>query len=314
MAGYGNALLMAWLWLLLGCAPAPAVAAAGTGPPAPGPGEATYLIDGRAIALSDGLAVLEPIDAAAARTLVKVFGPPVWGDLDDSGGPDAALLLVVDRGGSGSFYYLAVAYNRGGVFVGSEAIFLGDRIAPQRLSIRNGLIMVDYPERLPQQAMTVPPSHRVTKYLLAQKTGLEAIPPAQGEGLFAEEGPPTLGVRQGRLAPCPSSPNCVSSQADSPRQQIPPFAFQDQPAAAFERLVELMQTRSDARVVNVGAGYLRVELRTTWFVDDAEFLLDPSRQLIEVRSASRAGYSDLGKNRRRLEAIRQAFDRQGPPE
>ena len=200
MAGYGNALLMAWLWLLLGCAPAPAVAEGGTGPPASGPGEATYLIDGLAIALSDGLAVLEPIDGAATRALVKVFGTPVWGDLDHSGGPDAALLLVVDRGGSGSFYYLAVAYNRGGVFVGSEAIFLGDRISPQRLSIRNGLIMVDYAERLPQEAMTVPPSHRMTKYLLAKKTGLEAIPLAQGEGLFADEGPLTLGVRDGRLA------------------------------------------------------------------------------------------------------------------
>ena len=50
-----------------------------------------------------------------------------------------------------------------------------------------------------------------------------------------------------------------------------------------------------------------MELRTTLFVDDAEFLLDPVNRVIHVRSASRLGYSDLGKNRSRMEEIRRQF-------
>jgi len=44
-----------------------------------------------------------------------------------------------------------------------------------------------------------------------------------------------------------------------------------------------------------------------------EFLLDDGSKTIHVRSASRVGYSDLGVNRRRVEAIRSRFDTLGPP-
>jgi uncharacterized protein (DUF1499 family) len=54
-------------------------------------------------------------------------------------------------------------------------------------------------------------------------------------------------------------------------------------------------------------GYLRVELRTLLFTDDGEFLLDRTGGVIQVRSASRLGYSDLGKNRSRMEDIRSLF-------
>jgi len=51
----------------------------------------------------------------------------------------------------------------------------------------------------------------------------------------------------------------------------------------------------------------RGELRTTFFVDDGEFLLDRVGRVISVRSASRLGYSDPGKNRSRMEEIRSQF-------
>ncbi len=158
MTGYGKRLLLSWLWLLLGCSHVSAVTDGTQLPPAHSPLQATYLIDGRAIALHNGRAVLEQVDGATARTEVWVLGEPVWGDLDDDGVPDVAVLLVVDSGGSGTFYYIADAYNRGGAFIGSDALFLGDRIAPQRLSIRYGLIVVDYAERLTHEAMTTRPS------------------------------------------------------------------------------------------------------------------------------------------------------------
>jgi uncharacterized protein (DUF1499 family) len=63
--------------------------------------------------------------------------------------------------------------------------------------------------------------------------------------------------------------------------------------------------RPDTTLVEERDGYLRVEFRTSLgFVDDAEFLLDRGLRLIQLRSASRLGYSDLGKNRSRMEEIR----------
>ena len=123
----------------------------------------------------------------------------------------------------------------------------------------------------------------------------------------AGERPDNLGVRDGRLTECPGSPNCVSSQAVDERHRMAPLVFTDDPAPAFARLKQILGRRDDTSIIEERAGYLRVEFRTTFFIDDGEFLLDGEQRLIQVRSASRLGYSDLGKNRNRLEEIRQQF-------
>ena len=121
------------------------------------------------------------------------------------------------------------------------------------------------------------------------------------------ERPKNLGVKDGFLAVCPSSPNCVSSQAGDEQHRIAPFVFSGDPDAAFVRLKQILSRRADTTLIEERPEYLRVELRTTLFVDDGEFLLDRERNVIQVRSASRLGYSDLGKNRRRMEEIRRDF-------
>ena len=124
------------------------------------------------------------------------------------------------------------------------------------------------------------------------------------------EVPKNLGARDGRLVACPASPNCVSSQAGDEQHRIAPLAFTGDPEAAFARLKQILGRRGDTRITEQSAGYLRVELRTNLFVDDGEFLLDREHGVIQVRSASRLGHWDLGKNRRRMEEIRRAFLRQ----
>ena len=128
-------------------------------------------------------------------------------------------------------------------------------------------------------------------------------------GLFgcAGERPDNLGAQDGLLVPCPRSPNCVSSQATDERHRIAPLTFADEPDTAWARLRAVLNGRADATLIEEQPGYLRLELRTTLFVDDAEFLLDPANRVIHVRSASRLGYSDLGKNRSRMEEIRRQF-------
>ena len=119
------------------------------------------------------------------------------------------------------------------------------------------------------------------------------------------ERPTNLGIRDGRLSDCPHSPNCVASQMADTGHLIAPLAFRDTPESAFARLRETLAHRSDTKIIKEGNGYLQVEFRTRLFVDDGEFLL--GQGYIHVRSASRLGYSDLGKNRNRMEEIRREF-------
>ena len=123
----------------------------------------------------------------------------------------------------------------------------------------------------------------------------------------AGERPTNLGAVGGVLSACPSSPNCVSSQAVDEGHRISALTFNDDANAAFDRLKRVLIRRSDSTIIHEGAGYLRLEFRTTLFVDDGEFLLDRERKVIQLRSASRLGYSDLGKNRSRMEDIRTQF-------
>jgi uncharacterized protein (DUF1499 family) len=119
---------------------------------------------------------------------------------------------------------------------------------------------------------------------------------------------PNLGVSNGRFMSCPSSPNCVSSQATDDIHRIAPLVFKGDPDVAFLLLKEILSGRRDTKITGEGGGYLRVEFHTTLFTDDGEFLLDRNSQSIHVRSASRIGYSDLGKNRSRMEEIRRDFE------
>jgi uncharacterized protein (DUF1499 family) len=121
--------------------------------------------------------------------------------------------------------------------------------------------------------------------------------------------PGNLGVRDGRLMPCPQSPNCVSSMEERERAKIVPFNYSVGRAHAEAALKEIVLAERGATIVRDGDGYLYAEFRSAVFrfVDDVEFYLPPERRQVEVRSASRLGYWDLGANRRRLERLREMF-------
>lgn len=128
-------------------------------------------------------------------------------------------------------------------------------------------------------------------------------------GWLAGQRPTDLGVRDGRLKPAPRTPNGVSSQATDAAHRVAPLRYTGDGAAAFARLRDLVAGWPGASIVVQAPGYLHAEVRTRWlrFVDDVELLLDPAAGVIQVRSASRLGHSDLGTNRRRVEAIRRQF-------
>lgn len=118
--------------------------------------------------------------------------------------------------------------------------------------------------------------------------------------------PANLGTHDGNLAPCPSSPNCVSSQSSDDAHRIAPLTYSGPAAYAMKRLTAIVQTFPRTSAITISDSYLHAEFTSSLFrfVDDVEFVIDDDAKVIHVRSASRMGYSDLGVNRKRVEEIR----------
>lgn len=109
------------------------------------------------------------------------------------------------------------------------------------------------------------------------------------------------------LARCPSSPNCVSSADTGDSHYIAPISIQGDPDAAWQTLQDILAADASFEITASEQHYIRAEATTRIlrFTDDVEFLLERDAGKIDMRSASRIGYSDLGKNRKRMEEIRQ---------
>jgi uncharacterized protein (DUF1499 family) len=113
-----------------------------------------------------------------------------------------------------------------------------------------------------------------------------------------------------QLAPCPASPNCVSTEAQDERHAIPPLRYHKEKSAAKEALKAAVLSLPRTRLVEEDGSYLHFEFtsRLLRFVDDVEFLFDDATRTIRFRSASRVGYGDFGVNRRRMEDIRKLVE------
>jgi len=125
----------------------------------------TYAIEGKNILLKDGYSEEEIVPGSASKLITRYFGNEASGDFNEDGLSDIAFILTQDSGGSGTFYYVAVALETTSGCQGTNAIFLGDRIAPQTTEFRNGEIIVNYADRQANEPMTVTPSVGVSKYL-----------------------------------------------------------------------------------------------------------------------------------------------------
>lgn len=137
---------------------------------------------------------------------------------------------------------------------------------------------------------------------------IAAIP---GLGSFlAGQRPSYLGVKEGKLSPCPASPNCVVSQgATDAEHAIAPLQYTTDPTTAMAKLKSVIESMPRTQIIEQTDNYLYAEFTSQLmgFVDDVEFYFDPTESIVHVRSASRLGESDLGVNRKRIEDIRKAF-------
>lgn len=131
------------------------------------------------------------------------------------------------------------------------------------------------------------------------------------KAIFGGSRPSNIGIKEGHLALCPASPNCVVSQGESDAEHaIAPLSYTGSATEAMAKLRQVVEAQPDSEIIEQTEDYLYAEFtsRLMGFVDDVEFYLNPTESgTIHVRSASRLGQSDLGVNRKRIETIRAAF-------
>jgi uncharacterized protein (DUF1499 family) len=121
--------------------------------------------------------------------------------------------------------------------------------------------------------------------------------------------PSVVGKGEGKLAPCPETPNCVNTHASDSTHAIEPLRYAGSEGEAMERLVRVIESMPRTKLITRTENYLYVEFTSAFwrFVDDVEFSFDRDEKVIHFRSASRLGKSDFGVNRKRMEEIRERF-------
>jgi hypothetical protein len=137
---------------------------------------ATFIINDSPVRFVGGYAESEETPGSASKTVIQYFGNEAMGDLNGDGVDDVAFLLTQNGGGSGTFYYAVVALKTSDGYQGTNAILLGDRIAPQTTGITSGRVVVNYAEREPTDPMTSPPTVGTSKFLVVSGTTLTEVP------------------------------------------------------------------------------------------------------------------------------------------
>lgn len=139
----------------------------------PDPSNATFILDNESITLSRGKNSKSVVPGSAFIEETILMDNFAYGDINADGKEDTALFLARSGGGSGTFIYLG-AYISGPVtYKGSSAVFVGDRIAPQSISISKGVVTVKYLDRKDGEAFATEPTVPVSKQFIFKNGGFQ---------------------------------------------------------------------------------------------------------------------------------------------
>lgn len=122
-----------------------------------------------------------------------------------------------------------------------------------------------------------------------------------------------LGVHNAKLAACPASPNCVSSDAEDVEHQIEPLRLAVSGKDVWKNIQAVVASMPRTKIITLENNYLHAECRSKFFgfIDDLELHLRQEEGVIAVRSAARLGYLDFGVNLKRVEALRSSLIKKG---
>ena len=118
------------------------------------------------------------------------------------------------------------------------------------------------------------------------------------------------GIVNGQLTQCPDKPNCVCSEfPDDASHSIAPIQIPEGEEGNALSLIKEVLGEMGGKIQNETDSYLAATFTSSFFrfIDDVEIRLDAESSLIHLRSASRAGNSDMGVNGIRVEEIRSLF-------
>lgn len=173
---------------------------------------ASFLFDGQEVALTDGRAEHSLVDGGSSRTTVFVVGEPIYGDVTDDGIDDATLILAQEGGGSGTFYYVATAFKDSDGYIGSNALYLGDRINVQHVAVAHGVIRVQFNGRASDTPFTDPATVPEVAYAIAVQGFLERV---DTDDAVVREGLLSYGENRWTYAPCGQQAGTVSDTSRS---------------------------------------------------------------------------------------------------
>ncbi len=134
---------------------------AATAAPALDPANATYVIDGKPVTLTNGKSDVPIAPGSASHRITTLTSTTATGDIDGDGKPDAAVVITDTSGGSGVFSHLAAVLSSGGS--GAPTALLGDRITVNQVSVNAAKVTVTYVTRPDGVPFSTPPSVPVTK-------------------------------------------------------------------------------------------------------------------------------------------------------
>ncbi len=122
----------------------------------PDPSSATFIFDDTPVTLSGGKNDEEDENGLLSET--RLLEERATGDINKDGRADTALLLARSGGASGVFIYIA-GYISGPVsYKGTNAIFIGDRVAPRSISIDTGVVTLKYLDRGEDEPFSAEPT------------------------------------------------------------------------------------------------------------------------------------------------------------
>jgi hypothetical protein len=146
------------------------------------PQNATYIINGQPVTLVNGVVEQPTAPGSAEKIVTRYFGNAVKVDLNSDGKPDSGILLTQTTGGSGTFFYaVAALQNPDGTYQGTNAILLGDRIAPQSTHVdphNPSQLVVNYADHAAGQPMSAQPTQGASKTFKLDNNQLVEVPPA----------------------------------------------------------------------------------------------------------------------------------------
>lgn len=135
---------------------------------------------------------------------------------------------------------------------------------------------------------------------------------AFGTAIFFQNQKPkiTPGLENGKLREIPDKKNAVSTQTAYADKLIQPLNFKNSLEETRGAMKTALEEYGGIEIIEESENHIyAVSVTGTMrFRDDIEIYFDASEKKIHYRSASRAGYSDLGLNRKRFKEIAEAYN------